>query len=122
MPNPFVHIELNSTDVPASKNFYTTLFGWELKDMPHDSVPGGNYTMIGVGQGVGGGMMKQPMPGAPSAWLPYVDVDNIKASTAKAAGLGAQVLLDSQEVMGAGWVSIFIDPQDAMIGLWQVKK
>ena len=35
------------------------------------------YTMIKVGQGTGGGLMKQLMPNAASAWLPYVQVDDI---------------------------------------------
>ena len=49
------------------------------------------YTTIGVGEGTGGGLMKHPMPGAPSSWLAYVQVDDIKAATAKARSLGATV-------------------------------
>ena len=40
------------------------------------------YTMINVGEGTGGGMMTHPVAGAPSAWLPYVLVDDIAAATA----------------------------------------
>jgi predicted enzyme related to lactoylglutathione lyase len=63
MANPFVHVELNTTDVEKAKGFYTKLFSWKLEDMP---MPTGSYTMINVGEGTGGGMMKHPMPGAPS--------------------------------------------------------
>ena len=80
-----------------------------------------NYTMIGVGQGTGGGMTKQMMPGAPSAWLPYVAVDDISAATKKAASLGASVLMDVTPVADMGWVSIFTDPTGAVLGLWQPK-
>lgn len=118
MPNPFVHIELNTTDIDKAKEFYTKLFGWELQDMP---MPSGNYTLIGVGKGTGGGMTKQMTPGAPSMWLPYVDVGDIHAATAQAKSLGANVLLDSEEVPGMGWLSIFIDPTGASLGLWQAK-
>ena len=44
MGNPFVHVELNSTDLAKSKDFYGKLFDWKLEDA-HMS-PGGSYTMI----------------------------------------------------------------------------
>ncbi|MFZ0016764.1 MAG: hypothetical protein WAL10_05455, partial [Acetobacteraceae bacterium] len=80
-----------------------------------------SYTMIDVGDGTGGGMMKHPMPGAPSMWLPYVLVDDIVAATAKAKSLGAAVVQDVKEVMGAGSLSIITDPTGATLGLWQPK-
>jgi predicted enzyme related to lactoylglutathione lyase len=116
MPNPFVHVELNTTDVDKSKAFYGKLLDWKLEDVPMgDSA----YTMIGVGTGTGGGITKHPMPGAPSMWLAYIDVPDIKAATAKAKSLGAEVLTDVTEVMGAGTLSIIKDPTGAVVGLWQ---
>ena len=117
MGNPFVHAELNTTDVDGAKSFYTKLFDWKLEDMP--AADGMNYTVIGVGEGTGGGIMKQMMPGAPSAWMPYVGVKDIRASTEKARSLGATVLRDVTEVPNMGWLSIFKDPTGALIGLWQ---
>ena len=119
MGNPFVHVELMSTDVGKAKTFYGKLFDWKLEDVPMDDM---TYTMIKVGEGTGGGMMKNPIPSAPSAWMAYVLVDDIKAATAKAKELGANVMKDSVEVMGAGTFSIIVDPTGAMLGLWQVKK
>ncbi len=116
MANPFVHVELNTTDVPKAKAFYGTLFGWKLEDMP---MPFGTYTMINVGEGTGGGIMQHPMPGAPSAWLAYVLVDDIAAATEKAKSLGATVIKEVTEVMGAGWLSIIVDPTGAALGLWK---
>ena len=87
MANPFVHVELNSNNVRKSKAFYSKLFKWELEDFPMGK--GAVYTMIKVGKGTAGGMMKHPMPGAPSMWLPYVLVSDIAASTKQAAFLGA---------------------------------
>src|SRR4030081_2666723 len=77
MPNPFVHVELHTDDVAKANQFYSQLFGWKLEDSPMPSgPPGQTYTMINVGEGTGGGMMKNPMPGAPPTWLAYVGVDN----------------------------------------------
>lgn len=119
MANAFVHVELNTTDTDKAKAFYGKLFEWKLEDMPMGD--GSTYTMVGVGTGTGGGIMKHPVPGAPSAWLAYVQVDDIKAATAKAKSLGANVMKDVTEVMGMGWLSILIDPTGAALGLWQPK-
>ena len=119
MANPFVHVELATTDIDKAKAFYTSLFGWQLQDM--DMGGGTSYTMINVGEGTGGGMMKHPVPGAPSAWLAYTLVDDVKAATAKAKSLGATVMRDVMEVMDEGWLSIIRDPAGAPLGLWQSK-
>ena len=57
------------------------------------------YTMIKVGEGTGGGLMKNPMPNADSMWVAYVNVDDLKAATAKARSLGAAVIKDQVEVI-----------------------
>ena len=88
MGNPFVHVELMSTDLDKAKAFYGKLFDWKLEDMPMpDNM---TYTMINVGDGTGGGLMKNPIPGAPSMWMPYVLVDDLKAATAKASRSGGR--------------------------------
>ena len=117
MANPFVHVELNTTDPDKAKGFYSKLFAWELEDMPMG--PGMTYTMIKPGEGTGGGLMKQMMPGAPSSWLAYVTVDDVKKATEKAKSLGAKVMKDVTEVPKMGWFSIISDPTGAMLGLWQ---
>jgi uncharacterized protein len=119
MANPFVHVELNTTDVAKAKSFYRSLFGWQLNDV--DMGGGNTYTLIGVGEGTGGGMMKHPMPGAPSSWLPYVQVDDIRAATDKAKSLGATIVRDVMQVMEEGSLSIITDPTGAVLGLWQPK-
>jgi hypothetical protein len=113
-------VELQTTDLKKARDFYARLFDWKLEDAP---VPGfGTYTMIGVGEGTGGGIMKHPMPGAPSMWLAYVVVDDLAAATKKAKSLGATVVKDVTEVMGAGHFSIISDPTGAVLGLWKPKE
>lgn len=119
MGNPFVHVELMATDTAKAKSFYGALFDWKFDDMPVGDM---SYTLIRVGEGTGGGLMKNPMPNAPSMWVAYVLVDDIKAATAKARSLGANVMKDSVEVPGAGKFSIISDPIGSMLGLWEAKK
>jgi predicted enzyme related to lactoylglutathione lyase len=122
MANPFVHVELATTDVNKAKGFYGKLFAWKLED-----VDDGSYTMIRVGEGpaagTGGGIMKHPMPGAPSAWLAYVLVEDVTAATQKAKSLGATIIRDVTDAMGHGRFSIIQDPTGAALGLFEpVKK
>ena len=120
MGNPFVHVELNTPDPKKAKEFYSKLFQWQLDDVENKEVPGGVYTTIKVGEGTGGGMMKQ-VPNGPSGWLAYVLVDDIRAATKKAQSLGAEVMKDVTEVMGMGWLSLIKEPTGSILGLWQPK-
>jgi hypothetical protein len=117
MGNPFVHVELMSSDVGKSKAFYGKLFDWQLEDMDMGTM---TYTMIRVGEGTGGGLMKNPMPGG-SMWVAYVQVGDVAAATEKAKALGAKVVKDVSVVEGAGRFSIITDPTGAMLGLWEPK-
>lgn len=119
MPNPFVHVELQTRDLPKAKGFYSSLFGWKLEDVPMPG--GGSYTMINVEGGTGGGMIANPDPNAPPQWLAYVGVDNVRAMTDKARALGATVCVDVMEVGTYGWMSVFVDPTGATLALWQPK-
>jgi len=116
MANPFVHIELQTQDVDKSKKFYASMFDWKLEE-----IPGMDYTIINVGEGTGGGMMKKPVPGIPDNWLPYILVADAAASTKKARALGATIAKDVTEIPGFGWFSVILDPTGAAFGLWQPK-
>ena len=120
MPNPFVHVELQTNDVAKAKAFYAKLFDWKLEEMKMEN--GESYTMIAVGQGTGGGMYEsKALAGMPPHWLAYVGVDDVASSTRKAKELGGKVVMDKTEVGGAGWMSIIIDPTGATFALWQPK-
>jgi predicted enzyme related to lactoylglutathione lyase len=112
--NSFVHLELNTTDVSKASTFYSQLFAWELAPMP-----GMDYTLIKTGGDIGGGIMKHPMPGAPSVWIPYISVDDLAASTKKAVALGGQLIKDITEVPGMGSFTIILDPTGGCVGLWK---
>jgi hypothetical protein len=112
MGNPFVHVALNTTDPAKAKTFYGSLFDWTLEDV--DMGGGMTYTMIKVGDGTGGGLMKHPMPGAPSIWIPYVLVGDVAASTT--------IIKDVSEVPNMGLFSIVQDPTGGVIGLWETKQ
>jgi len=117
MPNPFVHVELHTRDPERAEKFYEELFDWKFEDVPEK-----DYTIIKVGEGTGGGIMKSPMPpNARPQWVPYVLVDDIAATTEKATSLGATVLIDVTEAPGIGSFNMLLDPTGAAFALWQPK-
>lgn len=120
MPNPFAHIELTTNDLGTAKQFYKKLFGWKLADMK--SPDGTVYTMIAPGTGPGGGMQAKPMPDAPVTWLPYVEVEDVAKSLAKAQKGGATVTLPFTDIGDMGSIGIFSDPAGALLGLWAKAK
>ncbi|MFO0550659.1 MAG: VOC family protein [Polyangiaceae bacterium] len=114
MGNPFVHIDLATSDVAAAKAFYKKVFDWKFnynKEM--------DWTGIDVGQGVGGGMGPINTPGQPPAWTAYVDVASVKKTIAKAEKAGAKVVLPYMPIGEMGAIGVFIDPQGATIGVWE---
>ena len=121
MANPFVHVVLQTQDKNKASEFYGALFNWKLEEVPMQGSDT-SYTMINVGEGVGGGMMQHPTPDAPSQWIPYMTVDNVENKTSNAQSLGATILRDKTEVPEHGWFSILQDPSGAVFGLWQDKK
>jgi predicted enzyme related to lactoylglutathione lyase len=63
-------------------------------------------------------MWQKPV-GPGSAWIVYVAVDDVEASTAKVKQLGGTVNQDITEVPNMGRFSIITDPSGATIGLWE---
>src|SRR2546430_2860694 len=120
METAFVQVNVNPPAQEKAKFFYSNLFQWQLKELQTPAVPNGTYTIIKVGEGTGGGIMKQ-VPAGPSGWLAYVAVDDIHAATKKAKSLGAEVMKDVTEVTGMGWFSFIRDPTGSVLGLWQTK-
>lgn len=115
MGNPFVHVELMTSDVDKAKAFYAGLFDWQMEEIPEME-----YTLIKVGEGTGGGMMKTMQPDTPSGWMAYVLVDDAAASTEKARSLGATICKEVTEIPEVGWFSVFTDPTGATLALFQM--
>ena len=67
-------------------------------------------------------LMKNPIPNAPSCWVAYVLVDDLKKAVEKANVLGGTVMKDETQVKDKGSFAIMEDPTGAMLGLWESTK
>jgi hypothetical protein len=119
----FVWIELATSDQSAAKNFYTSLFGWTVNDMPMG--PGEFYSIFQLqGRDVAASYTLRPdqtAQGVPPNWLLYVSVDNADASTKRASELGGTVLMPAFDVGEMGRMAVIKDPTGAVFAVWQAK-
>jgi hypothetical protein len=115
MSNPFCYVELNTASVSDAKAFYKKIFAWMPKEVPNV----GGYSMFQAPNGVGGGIGPKQMAEAPNAWLPYVEVGDVKKTIAKAVAAGATAVVPFMDLGGGmGSIGVFIDPQGAALGVW----
>ena len=117
MANPFVHLELCTSDTAKAREFYSKLFGWNFTD---SDMGGMIYSMFKPDSGPGGGIFS--MPNMPTFWMAYVGVADIDTATEKAKSLGAKIHKGPQEIPTVGWFTILVDPTGATIALFQPKK
>jgi predicted enzyme related to lactoylglutathione lyase len=118
MSNPFTYAELHSQDPDQALPFYRALFDWKLKTPQH--TPVGPYTEIEPGEGIDAGAMRA-QGGAPSHWLVYIRVGDLRAHIERAQKLGARVLVDRSEVPDVGWFAVVADPAGAAFGMFEAK-
>jgi len=107
-----VHLELHTSDRVAARSLYRELLGWRAATVA------GSYLAFELGD-VGGGIVECGTDR--SLWLPYVEVDDVAAFTARAQRLGAKVLLEPREGP-AGWRSVVATTAGGELAMWQPKR
>jgi uncharacterized protein len=114
-------IDTSQPDPQAATTFYNGLFGWDFEDvMPPDSpmkyfvgrIRGGDVAAVG----------SQSEGGPPAAvWNTYIWVDDADETADKVKAAGGQVLMEPMDVMDAGRMAAFSDPEGAVFFAWQAK-
>jgi predicted enzyme related to lactoylglutathione lyase len=115
-------VDTSQPDPEAALDFYSGLFGWEFEDvMPPDS-PGKYFIARLRSLEVAAlGSMPEGMP-PDAVWNTYVWVDNADETASKAREAGGQVVMEPFDVMDAGRMAVFADPEGAAFFLWQAKE
>lgn len=118
-PGAVCHVELTSSDLPATRKFLEGVFGWKFKK--EEMGPGMEYWTFEASNGPGGGLMA-PMEGRPPGTLNYVLVDSIEASVKKIKAHGGHVVMDKEEIPNVGWFAVYVVPGGFPQAIYQPAK
>ena len=105
------------TDTEAAKAFYCPLFGWEGQDAgpPEETGGYGFFTRDGL---MIAGYGPQQSPGPPY-WSTYVAVDDADDVTKRVEAAGGNVVVPPMDVMTAGRMAVYQDPEGSFFAVWQ---
>jgi predicted enzyme related to lactoylglutathione lyase len=113
-PGALVWNELWTPDAAKTGEFYTNLFGWQIRFVEEM-----NYHIFYNGDRMAAGMMEiSEMTGPlPPHWSIYIAVEDCDATVAKAQALGATVLVPPMDIPETGRSATLQDPQGAMFNV-----
>ncbi len=117
-PGAFCWADLETPDREHSIPFYRSVFGWEF--LPgKDKDESGYLHIVNGGQYIGGLPPQRPLPASVMPhWLPYIQCSDCATQTARAAELGARVIVPAATVEGQLTYSVLADPQGAVFALF----
>ena len=115
-------VDTSQPDPEAAAGFYSDLFGWDFEDvMPQGSE--GTYLMARIrGRNVAAvGSVPQGAPEM-ATWNTYVWVESADETASKVREAGGNALMEPFDVMEAGRMAVFTDPEGAAFFVWQAKQ
>jgi len=122
MPGVPCWVDTSQPDPDAALDFYAGLFGWEFEDAMPPDAPGKYYFARLRGRDVAA-VGSQPEGGPPmAAWNTYIWVESADEASSKVTDAGGRVLTDPFDVMDAGRMAVFSDPEGAAFCVWQAKQ
>ena len=119
-----VHFEIPTDDLARAKEFYGSIFGWQVQTMEQMdytiamTTPVDEQTQMPTEPGgINGGMMKRSAD-TPSPVL-TVGVDSIDDSMKQVEAAGGAVVQPRTEIPGMGAFAYFKDTEGNVLGLWE---
>jgi predicted enzyme related to lactoylglutathione lyase len=111
--------DTSQPDPEAAVEFYRGLFGWEFEDVMPPGVEGKYF--MGRIRGRDAAAVGSIPQGAPqmATWNTYVRVDSADDAAAKVSDAGGSALMEPFDVMDAGRMAVFADPEGAVFCVWQ---
>lgn len=108
------HIDIPVTDLAAATDFYSTLFGWKIAEVPGYE----GYPMWQAPNKISGGGLAPRSPGFAQP-RSYVEVDSIEETLAAATAAGGTTVMDKSPISETSWWAIFEDPDGNQVGLYE---
>lgn len=124
--NPVVHFEMPYKDHERLMNFYTKVFGWQMKKLGSDM---GDYVLAGTTEtdenmmiktpgNINGGFYK-PDDANPAIPSVVISVDDLNESITKVTNTGGKILGEPVEIPGIGYYVSFTDTEGNRVGMLQ---
>jgi predicted enzyme related to lactoylglutathione lyase len=115
-------VDTSHPDPEAAVEFYSGVFGWEFEDvMPPGSE--GKYFIARI-RGSDVAAVGSTAEGAPpvATWNTYVWVESADEAASKVRDAGGRMVSEPFDVMDAGRMAVFTDPEGAAFCVWQAKE
>jgi predicted enzyme related to lactoylglutathione lyase len=119
-----VHFEIPADDTARAKEFYGSIFEWEIQDVPEVqytvamTVPVDEKQLPTQPGAINGGMYKRS-PQNPSTPIITIEVHSIDEALKKIEAGGGETLTPRTEIPGMGAFAYFKDTEGNALGLWE---
>jgi uncharacterized protein len=115
-------VDTGQPDPEAAVAFYSGVFGWEFEEV----MPPGSEGKYFVARLRGGdvaavGSLPEAAPQT-AAWNTYVWVESADETAGKVRDAGGTAMMEPFDVMDAGRMALFADPEGAAFCVWQANK
>jgi predicted enzyme related to lactoylglutathione lyase len=110
---PFVHWDIQARDPQKIKDFYATMFNWQIGDGPIMAIP------AGIGAPDPEGMTGHIFPSDASGFRLYFQVRDLRESMQRAKDLGGAVVSEPFDVPGGPTIAGITDPEGNRVVLVQ---
>lgn len=118
-----VHFEIPTEDLARAKEFYSSIFDWDLMDVPDLEYTVVTTTPVNEQQrpkepgAINGGMFKPR--GERRTPVIVINVDSVDDYLKKIEAGGGTLVDAKMEVPGMGYAGYFRDTEGNIIGLWE---
>lgn len=112
MPNPVVHFEIVGQDAKRLQDFYSEIFGWQIRV---NEATGYGIVKAQEGKGIGGGILASG--DSPFRITVYIQVDDLQAYLDRVEALGGRTIHPVTAMPGSITYALFEDPDGHVIGL-----
>ena len=107
------HIEIPSTDLKRTQEFFNKVLDWEFKPF------GNGYSLFNNHKGIMVGVRKVEQIVRGNCTVFHVNVESIDEVLTKAIESGGSVKRAKTVIPAMGWYALFYDPDGNTIGLFQ---
>src|SRR5262249_23588394 len=115
-------VDTSQPDPDAAVAFYGGLFGWDFEDVMPPGSPG-RYFVARLRGGDVAAVTSVPEGAPPMAiWNTYIWVESADDAASKVRDAGGSELMAPFDVMDAGRMAVFADPEGAAFCVWQANQ